>query len=51
MRIIDINIPKTSGSQLYNEIKKIDDKVSECFLAGSETLNVLSRRLLLVKSK
>jgi DNA-binding response OmpR family regulator len=32
--IIDINMPKMNGFELYAKIKKIDDKVKVCFLTA-----------------
>jgi DNA-binding response OmpR family regulator len=34
--ILDINIPKMNGYELYKEIRKIDSKVKVCFLSASE---------------
>ena len=34
--ILDINMPKMNGYELYNEIKKLDAEVKVCFLTGSE---------------
>ncbi len=34
--LLDINIPKMNGYELYKEIRKIDDKVKVCFLTASE---------------
>src|SRR5581483_605583 len=34
--ILDINMPKMNGYELYNEIRKVDAKVKICFLTGSE---------------
>jgi two-component system, OmpR family, response regulator ChvI len=34
--ILDINIPKMNGYDLYKEIRKIDNKVKVCFLSASE---------------
>ena len=34
--ILDINIPKMNGYELYEEIRKIDNKVKVCFLSASE---------------
>lgn len=33
---LDIKMPKMDGFELYNEIKKKDDKVKICFLTASE---------------
>ena len=32
--ILDINMPKMNGFELYTQIKKIDDKVRVCFLTA-----------------
>ena len=32
--ILDIKMPKINGFELYEKIKKIDDKVKVCFLTG-----------------
>ena len=37
--ILDINMPKMNGYELYKEIRKIDDKIKVCFLTGSEIYN------------
>ena len=34
--ILDIKMPQMSGFELYNEIRKIDDKVDVCFLTAGE---------------
>ena len=34
--ILDINMPKMNGYQLYEKIKEIDNKVKVCFLTTSE---------------
>ncbi len=34
--ILDINMPKMNGYELYKEIRKIDDKLKVCFLTASE---------------
>jgi DNA-binding response OmpR family regulator len=34
--ILDINMPKLNGYELYKEIRKLDDKVKVCFLTASE---------------
>jgi two-component system, OmpR family, response regulator ChvI len=36
LTILDINMPKMNGYELYKEIRKIDDKVKVCFLTASE---------------
>src|SRR6266568_5939603 len=36
LSILDINMPKMNGYELYKEIRKIDDKVKVCFLTASE---------------
>ena len=35
--ILDINMPKMNGQELYNEIKKIDNKARVCFLTATKT--------------
>jgi CheY-like chemotaxis protein len=34
--ILDIKMPEMDGFELYDEIKKIDDKAKVCFLTASE---------------
>jgi DNA-binding response OmpR family regulator len=34
--ILDIKMPKIDGYELYDKIRKIDDKVKVCFLTASE---------------
>jgi DNA-binding response OmpR family regulator len=34
--ILDIKMPKMNGYELYDKIKKIDNKVKVCFLTASE---------------
>jgi len=34
--ILDIKMPKVDGYELYDKIRKIDDKVKVCFLTASE---------------
>jgi CheY-like chemotaxis protein len=34
--ILDIKMPEMDGFELYDEIKKIDNKVKVCFLTASE---------------
>ena len=36
LMILDINMPKMNGYELYKEIRKLDDKVKVCFLTASE---------------
>ena len=36
MALLDIKMPKIDGFYLYNEIKKMDDKIKICFLTASE---------------
>ena len=36
LSILDINMPKMNGYELYNEIRKLDNKVKVCFLTASE---------------
>jgi DNA-binding response OmpR family regulator len=35
--LLDIKIPSMNGYELYDEMKKIDDKVKICFLTAFET--------------
>ena len=37
--ILDINMPKMNGYDLYKEIRKLDNKVKVCFLTASELHN------------
>jgi CheY-like chemotaxis protein len=37
--ILDINMPKMNGYELYKEIRKIDDKIKICILTASEIYN------------
>ena len=37
--ILDINMPKMNGYELYKEIRKLDNKVKVCFLTASELHN------------
>ena len=34
--LLDIKMPKMNGYELYEKLKKIDDKVNVCFLTASE---------------
>ncbi len=34
--LLDIKMPKMNGYELYEKLKKIDDKVKVCFLTASE---------------
>ena len=34
--LLDINMPKMNGYELYKEIRKLDNKVKVCFLTASE---------------
>jgi DNA-binding response OmpR family regulator len=36
LSILDINMPKMNGFELYKEIRKVDEKVGVCFLTASE---------------
>jgi CheY-like chemotaxis protein len=42
--ILDINMPKMNGYDLYKEIRKLDNKVKICFLTASELYNENLRR-------
>jgi CheY-like chemotaxis protein len=37
--ILDIKMPKIDGFQIYNEIKKADDKVKVCFITATDKIN------------
>jgi DNA-binding response OmpR family regulator len=37
--ILDIKMPKIDGFQIYNEIKKTDDKVKVCFITATDKIN------------
>ena len=34
LALIDIRMPKMNGFELYNELRKIDDKVKVCFITA-----------------
>jgi DNA-binding response OmpR family regulator len=34
LALVDIKMPKMNGFELYNEIRKIDDKVPVCFITA-----------------
>jgi DNA-binding response OmpR family regulator len=36
LALIDIKMPKMNGFELYNQIRKIDDKVKFCFITAFE---------------
>ena len=36
LSILDINMPKMNGFELYKELRRLDKKVKVCFLTGSE---------------
>jgi len=36
LALIDIKMPKMNGIELYNEIRKINDKVKVCFITAFE---------------
>ena len=38
MLLLDIKMPKLDGIEVYNRIKKEDDKVKICFFSASEPL-------------
>ena len=42
--ILDIKMPKMDGFELYDEIKKIDNKTKVCFLTASEMYYTRSRK-------
>ena len=37
LALFDIKMPNLDGFSLYNEVKKIDDKIKICFLTASES--------------
>ena len=39
--ILDINMPKMNGYELYKELRKLDNKIKVCFLTASELYNTL----------
>lgn len=39
LSILDINMPKMNGYELYKELRKIDDKIKICILTASEIYN------------
>jgi DNA-binding response OmpR family regulator len=41
--ILDIRMPKMDGYELYDKIRKNDDKVKVCFLTASEKYKDMSR--------
>ena len=34
LALLDVNMPKMNGFELYKEIRKIDDKVKVCFVTA-----------------
>ena len=36
LALLDIKMPKMNGFELYNEIRKIDDKIKVCFITAFE---------------
>jgi DNA-binding response OmpR family regulator len=36
LSILDINMPKLNGYELYKEMRKLDNKIKVCFLTASE---------------
>ncbi|HEY6163393.1 MAG TPA: response regulator [Nitrososphaeraceae archaeon] len=34
LALLDVNMPKMNGFELYNEIRKLDDKVNVCFVTA-----------------
>jgi DNA-binding response OmpR family regulator len=34
LALLDIKMPKMNGFELYNEIRKMDDKVKVCFITA-----------------
>ena len=45
LSILDINMPKMNGYELYKEIRKLDNKVKVCFLTASEVYDESLRTL------
>ena len=41
LSILDINMPKMNGYELYREIRKMDSKLNVCFLTASELYDQL----------
>ena len=39
LSLLDINMPKMNGYELYREIRKMDAKLKVCFLSASEIYN------------
>lgn len=39
LALIDIKMPKMNGFELYNEIRKVDDKVKVCFVTAFDIEN------------
>ena len=48
---LDIKMPKMNGIELYNEIRKIDDKVKVCFITAFDIPKTDSHRRFGKKSK
>jgi len=43
LSILDINMPKMNGYELYKELRRLDKKVKVCFLTGSEVCDARLR--------
>ena len=41
--MIDIVMPKINGFELYEKIKKIDNKVKACFITAADILQIIKR--------
>ena len=41
LALLDINMPKMNGYDLYKEIRILDNKIKVCFLTASELYNTL----------
>ena len=39
LAILDINMPKMNGYELYQAMKKVDSRIKACFLSASEMYN------------
>jgi DNA-binding response OmpR family regulator len=54
LALIDIKMPKMNGFELYNEIRKIDDKVKVCFITAfdikKEDVECLIRKPILLEN-
>ena len=52
LALVDIKMPKMNGFELYNELRKIDDKVKVCFITAfdiqREDVECLIRKPILI---